>query len=118
MTQPTDPGYLGNRKPSQVVLSAENRYVAGGWVASWFPQDMPPEPYDVYHIALRGPRGGFLVYIDDAFYSNASRSDINEYDPKQVMHVRPGQTISFHFKSTAAPTPDVWLYLKRPGVML
>jgi hypothetical protein len=79
---------------------------------------MPPEAYDIYHIALRGPRGGFLVYIDDAFYSTSSRSDLNEYDPKQVMHMRPGQTVTFHFRSATAPAQDVWLYLKRPGAVL
>lgn len=119
MTQPPDPGYLGFRVPSEVALSAANKYVAGSWVATFKPQDMPVEAYDVYHIALRGPRGGFLVYIDDAFYSTDSRSDVNEYDPKQPMHVRPGQSVTFHFKSAdPATTPQVWMYLKRPGAFL
>lgn len=119
MVQPVDPGYLGSRVPSEVVLSAANLYVPGSWLATFKPQDMPPEPYDVYHASMRGPRGGFLVYIDDEFYSAHSRSDLNEYDPKQVMHMRPGQAITFHFKS-ADPTsrPLIWVRLKRPTVVL
>jgi hypothetical protein len=34
------------------------------------------------------------------------------------MHMRPGQTVTFHFRSATAPAPDVWLYLKRPGAVL
>ncbi len=115
--QPADPGYLGSRQATG-VLSPANLNVAGAWVVTFRPQDMPVEPYDVYHIALKGPRGNFQVYIDDAFYSAAVRSDLNEYDPKQTMHVRPGQTITFHFSSTTTPQPVVNLWLRQPGAII
>jgi hypothetical protein len=114
VTEPTPGGYLGSRSAIG-ILSADNRYVAGSWVVTFPAQDLPPIAFVVYHIAMRGPRGGFLVYVGDDFYSTDSRSDLNEYDPKQPMFVRPGQGITFHFKSAAAPAPTVWLYLREPG---
>jgi hypothetical protein len=108
-------GYLGDRGASTVALSAGNRYVAGGWVATFLGKDLWPEPVEIYHIALRGPGGGFLVYIDDKFYSNHGRSDINEYDPNNAMYLRPGQTVTFEFKSAAAPAPTVNIFARRPS---
>lgn len=118
MTQPADPGYLGTRVPSQVVLSAANLYVPGSWVATFKNDILPKEPYDVYHGAMRGPRGGFLMYVDDEFYSNHARSDLNVFDPNNTLHMRPGQDIIFYFRSAAAPQPLIWLRLKRPELAL
>ena len=119
MSQPTPGGYLGSVR-AVGRLSAANRFVAGSWVVTFPTQGLPPIDYVVYHIAMRGgPTGGFLVYIDEAFYSAADRSDLNEYDPKQPMFVRRGQTVSFHYKSaTAALQPQVWMYLRQTGANL
>lgn len=114
MSQPSPGGYLGNRAATG-VLSASNKYVAGSWVVTFRTQDMPPIDCVVYHIALTGPAGGFLVYVGENFYSAADRSDLNEYDPKQPMFVRRGEDVSFHFFSPDAPAPRVWLYLREPG---
>lgn len=117
MTAPHAPngtGYLGFRAPSTVALSANNKYVAGSWVATFKAQDLYPDDFEVYHISVRGPSGGLLVYIDDQFYSVTTRSDFNEYDPKNPMYVRRGQDISFHFRSTATPRPEVYIYNRQP----
>lgn len=107
-------GYLGMRAPTTIVLDPNNRYVPGSWVATFKPQDLYPQAFEVYHISLKGPSGGFDVYLDDAFYSTDDRSDRNEYDPNNAMYVRPGQTISFHFKSAAAPKPTVNIFSREP----
>lgn len=112
MSQPDTGGYLGHRIPTTVRLSADNKNVAGGWVAEF--RDTYAIDVDIYHIAMRGPSGSFDVYIDDAFYSTDTRSDRNEYDPKQPMHVRKGQVVSFHFSATATPAPQVWIYARQP----
>jgi hypothetical protein len=114
MSQPTPGGYLGSRSTTG-VLSADNKYVAGSWVVTFPTQDLPPIDCVVYHIALTGPTGGFMVFVAENFYSAADRSDLNEYDPKQPMFVRRGESVSFHFKSAATPQPKVWLYLRQPG---
>lgn len=107
-------GYLGNRGASTVVLDAANRYVSGSWVATFLPKDLYAEDFEIWHIALLGPYGGFRVYIDDTFYSADDRSDSNEYDPKHPIFVRRGQTITFHFKSAKAPTPTVNIFARQP----
>jgi hypothetical protein len=107
-------GYLGDRAASEVVKSANNKIAAGSWVATFLPDDLPPEACEAYHMAVLGPAGGFRVYIDDKYYSSDDRSDQNEYDPKNPMYIRPGQTITFHFRSAAAPQPTVNIWLRQP----
>lgn len=107
-------GYLGFRGPSTVALSANNKKLAGGWVATFLAQDLYPDDFEIFHIAVTGPSGGLRVYIDDQFYSATSRSDENEYDPKNAMFVRRGQQITFHFGSTANPQPQVYIYARQP----
>lgn len=107
-------GYLGNRGASTVALSAANRNVAGAWVATFLGKDLWPEAVEIYHIAMKGPRGSFQVFIDDTFYSADSRSDLNEYDPQNAMYLRPGQTITFEFSNTALPAPTVNIFARRP----
>lgn len=111
---PNPTGQLGVR-PATGILSADNRNVPGSWVVTFTPgEDLPAIDVEVWHIAVKGPPGNFDVYIDDAFYSTAVRSDRNEYDPKHPMYVRRGQTITFHFSSADTPAPQVWLYLRQP----
>lgn len=107
-------GNLGNRGASTVRLSAQNRNVAGGWVATFLPKDLWPDSVEIYHIAVKGPQGTFEVYIDDLFYSADDRSDKNEYDPQNAMYLRPGQTVTFEFSNTALPAPTVNIFARRP----
>lgn len=107
-------GYLGSRGASTVVLDPANLFVPGSWVATFRPQDLYPEDFEVYHIAMTGPAGGFRVFLDNKLYSLADRSDQNEYDPQNAMYVRRGQTISFHFRSASAPAPDITIFARQP----
>lgn len=113
MSQPSPVGYLGSRQAIG-VLSADNKNVAGGWVVTFKTQDLYPTDFEVYHIAIKGPAGNMLVFIDENFYSAAPRTDVNEYDPKQPMFVRRGEGITFHLSSTATPAPKVWIYCRQP----
>lgn len=115
MTDQPSYGYLGQRAAFG-ALSADNRNVPGGWLAMFSSQDLYPADFLIWHIALKGPTGGFDVYIDDTFYSTASRSDRNEYDPKQPIYMRRGQSLSFHFASTdpAGPVPEVRIFARQP----
>lgn len=111
----TAPSNLGNRI-ARGVLSAGNKLFAGGWVATFLPQDMPPHAYEVYHGALRGPGGYFLVYLDDYLYDVGENGLINAYSPVTAMYVRPGQTISLHWSIATGTAPIVTLYLRLPEV--
>lgn len=111
-------GYLGNRSASG-ILSSANLFVSGCWVVTFTAEDLAyPADAEIYHAAVRGPGGGFLVYIDTDFYSASDRGDINEYDPKHPMLVRRGQSVTFHWNVTSTPAPQVWLYAKEPGLHL
>jgi len=107
-------GYLGYRGASTVAKSASNRIAAGSWVATFLPADLYQEDYEIYHISVKGPAGFFDVYLDDTFYSTAVRSDRNEYDPKNPIYVRRGQTITFHFSSSSNPAPTVNIFARQP----
>lgn len=108
-------GYLGNRGPSTVKLDPANLNTPGSWVATFLPEDLYPEAVEIYHISVKGPAGNFDVYLDNVFYSTAVRADRNEYDPRNPMYVRPGQTLSFHFSSAAATNaPTVNIFARQP----
>lgn len=113
MTSPSGSPYLGVRAQTG-FLDANNRVVAGSFTVLFTPEIMSiPEDYEVRHIALKGPGGDFEVWIDDAFYSGSPRGDINEYDPKQPMPIRRGQSIYFYWERATGTTPSVWLYAYR-----
>jgi hypothetical protein len=114
VSQPNDTGYLGSRQGIG-ELSAANKNVPGAWVVTFKTQDLYPIDFEIYHIAMRGPTGNLLVYIDESFYSAAPRTDVNEYDPKQPMFVRRGQEVSFHLSSVNEPVPQIWIYARLPG---
>lgn len=109
-------GNLGNR-PAVGVLSNANKIVAGAWVVIFKPGDMPLDDYEVYHGAVRGPGGYFLVYIDDVLYGVGENGLINEYAPAgPAMYVRKGQTITLHWSIATGAAPLVWLFLREPEV--
>jgi hypothetical protein len=107
---------LGNRAATG-VLSAANRITPGAWVATFDPFIMPLDAdYEVWHGAIRGPGGYFLVYIDDVLYGVGENGLINEYAPSIPMYVRKGQTISLHWSINTGPAPQCVLYLRIPEV--
>lgn len=113
-------GYLGNRRAVGIAATAirPNPYVAGGWLVPFPADEMPPTAYEVYHAAVRGPGGTFVVYVGGNFYSVAERGDINEYDPKHPIFVRPGEDIVFYWSIATGAAPQVWLYLREPGQVI
>ncbi len=99
------------------VLSAANKNVAGGWVVTFRPQDMPNDAdYEVWHGAVRGPGGFFLLYVDDALYGIGENGLINEYAPPTAMFVRKGQTITLNWSIATGAAPQAWLYLRSPEI--
>lgn len=99
------------------VLSPDNRFTPGGWVITYRPEDMPAEAeFEVWHGAIRGPGGRFLVYIDNALFGVGENGSTNEYSPKIPMFIRKGQTITLHWSIATGTAPQAWLYFRRPEV--
>lgn len=100
------------------TAGAPNRYVAGGWVVTFAPAILPTaERFEVWHAAIRGPGGQFLVYIDDLLYGVGQNGSINEYSPSgSAMLVRKGQTITLNWSIATGTAPTAWLYLREPEV--
>lgn len=101
------------------ALSASNRVTPGAWLITFNPQDLPAnEPaFEVWHGAIRGPGGYFLVYIDDKLFGVGQNGLINEYSPRgSAMRVRRGEAISLHWSIATGAAPTAWLYLRTPEV--
>jgi hypothetical protein len=112
-------GYLGVR-PKSGVLSTKGYHTPGSnlWVIEWTPQELAGDAdFEVWHGAIRGPGGNFLVYLDDALYGVAENGAINEYAPPGgAMYVRKGQTITFNWSIGTGNAPRAWIYLREPEV--
>ncbi len=95
-------------------LNPQNPVLAGGWTIAYRPGDIGIRvDAEVYHIAIRGPAPSkFQVFIDDVFYDNVARGDINSWDPNNGMFVRPGDTIFFHYNTLATPAPFATCYFR------
>lgn len=99
------------------TLSTANRIASGNWVIEFRPQDLPADSdFEVWHGAIRGPGGYFLVYLDDSLYGVGENGLINEYAPDIAMYVRKGQAITLHWSTATGTAPQAWLYLREPEV--
>jgi hypothetical protein len=98
------------------VLSVANKVLSGAWVVTFPPEVCPREDFEMYHGAVKGPGGYFLVYLDDKLHSNGANGLINTYEPTIPMFARRGSTITFHWSTTSTPAPEVWLYFRPPQV--
>lgn len=111
---------LGDRFAEGLIPSpaANNLYVAGGWVVTFKPDNMPAAPsFEVWHGAVRGPGGTFLVYLDGVkFFDIGENGLINAYEPQQPMYVVKGQSIVFYWSIATGTAPKVWLYFREPEV--
>lgn len=110
-------GFLGYRQQSTAVQTKNNKIdiTQALWVMTWAPADMPAQDFEVWHGAIRGPGGYFLVYIDDAMFGAAENGAINEYGPRgKPMYVRKAQTITMHFSIGSGKAPVGWLWLQQP----
>lgn len=106
-------------RPGIGALTTNNRVTPGTnlWVVTFSPKDLSVSPDgEVWHGAVRGPGGYFLVYLDDALYGVGENGLINEYAPPTAMYFRDGQTISLHWSIGTGSAPQVWLYLRQPEV--
>lgn len=111
-------GNLGMRSAIGALTTA-NRVTPGTnlWVVTFTPQSLAASPdFEVWHGAVRGPGGYFLLYLDDALYGVGENGLINEYAPPTPMYARDGQTISLHWSIGTGAAPNVWLYLRQPEV--
>lgn len=106
--------YLGAR-PATGILDPNNPYVPGAYTVTFGPDDLYPDDFEIFHMALTGPGGRFLVYIDTQLYSASIRGDLNEYNPAFPMYVRRGQSIFFYWNLATGTAPRVWLYSRSPG---
>lgn len=107
---------LGQREADAVKGVQTNPFGSTNWTVVFDPRALSiPSAFVVYHIALKGPAPSTLqVFIDTTFYSNVARGDINDWDPNQVLFVRPGQTIYFYWNSGVAPAPHVTMFCREP----
>lgn len=102
------PRNLGFRTATAAIdNTGTNPFGNGFWVATVDPKiwSQGSNEFEVYHISLKGPVGSQLeVWVDRSFYSTTPRGDVNEWDPKQPLEMRGGQTLYFYWNSAAAPT--------------
>ncbi len=103
--------------PAAGVASTKNKIVNNGWVITYPTQVLPRDvDFEMWHAAIRGPGGYFLVYIDDWLYGIGENGLINEYAPSIAMYVVKGQEISFHWSITTGTAPSAWIYLRKPQI--
>lgn len=99
------------------ALSPNNFIVPGAWVITFLPEMMPSEPvFEMWHGAVRGPGGYFLVYIDNALFGVGQNGLINEYTSPSAMYVRKGQTVTLNWSIATGTAPQAWLYFRQPEV--
>lgn len=111
-------GYLGFRS-AVGALTTRNFLTPGTnlWVVTFPPQSMPSDAdYEIWHGAIRGPGGYFLVYIDDQLFGVGENGLINEYAPPEAMYVRKGQTITLNWSIATGAAPMAWFYLRTPEI--
>lgn len=109
-------GDLGSYN-STGVLSPQNKVRANCWVVTFTPENMPAESRsEVWHGAVTGPGGYFLVYLGGVFYDVGQNGRLNAYDPNIPMLVKKGQEIQLHWSISTAPAPVCTLYFRQPEV--
>lgn len=106
-------GDLGRRAKTGAT-DANNPVTAGGWTVKFQPADLAVRvPAEVYHMAVKGPAPStFQVFVNDIFYGNVARGDINDWDPTQPLRFTPGDTIFFYYNTAATPAPTVSIFLR------
>lgn len=115
--------FLGSRQLTATLAGAgaalPNPYGTGNWSAVFDPKVLAfsANLVECYHIALTGPTGSALrVYLDGTFYDGTPRGDINSWDPTHPLLLRGGQSLAFHWNSSATPAPLVTTWWRMPLV--
>jgi hypothetical protein len=109
-------GNLGKRTKTGKVDSS-NPVLAGGWTVKFEPADLAVRvSAEIYHAAVKGPTSSrFQMFVNDTFYGNVARGDINDLDPTQCIRVEPGDSIFFYYNTASAPAPTVSIFLREPS---
>lgn len=103
-------GFLGTNQFPNVITT-------GAWVIRFPVAALPSDAdFEMWHAAVRGPGGYFLVYLDNKLYGVGDNGFINEYAPSIAMLVRKGQEIIFHWSIATGTAPQAWIYLREPEV--
>lgn len=109
---------------SKPASGSNNPFGQGLWVGQITPSvwGVVPAEFEVYHMTVRGPTLSSLeVWIDQSFYSTTPRGDLNEWDPKQPMFLRRGQTLYFYWNSAGntanGGSPMVNVYIRERAVL-
>jgi hypothetical protein len=112
---------LGSRIARTAIdNTGRNPYGNGLWVGTVDPVIWVygTNPFEIYHISVRGPVGSTLeVWIDQTFYSATPRGDINEYDPTHPIQMNGGQTLYFFWNVGGATSPLVTVWAREPAVL-
>lgn len=66
----------------------------------------------VFHIAMNGPGGYVLIYINEDFWDCVSYGGINSWDPSEPMLLRPGDTLTFYWSVSTGSAPMVTIWLR------
>jgi hypothetical protein len=104
-------------RPATAVVNLDPQQNPGNYSARFQPSDWGVAggaTFEVYHISILGPAGStFQVFIDNVFYDNVARGDINSWDPNQPMLLSNGNYLWFYWNvGTGTPVPAVTLFLR------
>jgi hypothetical protein len=104
---------LGPREQNGTADS-ENKIAAGSWTVTFAPKDtnFSVPLAEVFHIAVNGPGGYFLIYINEDFWDAVSYGGKNGWDPSEPMLIRPGDTVYFFWSTSSGTAPQVTIWLR------
>lgn len=110
MPEPTD---LGPRQ-STGIPDPENVVASGNWTVTFAPSllAVTVAQYEVYHIALNGPGGYFLVYRNGDFWDCSLLGSLNSWDPEQPLLLRQADTVYFYWSTSTGTAPVITLWLR------
>lgn len=94
-------------------LNPNNPVTAGAWTITFSRSQTPRIHFEVWHAAIKGPANStFQVFLDDTFFDNVVRGDINSFDPAQPMIVGPDTDILFHWSVATGTAPTGTLFFR------
>lgn len=98
-----------------LLSDGSSPYGNGFWSARWDPVSLPRVPFEIWHMAVRGPSGAALqLYVSTRLVSATSRASLNEWDPSQPIPVDPGagESVIAYWNTAATPKPYLAFYMR------
>ena len=96
------------------VINPDNPVFAGGWTITFQRADTPRIPFEIWHAAIKGPANStFQVYLDDVFFGNVVRGDINDLDPFQPILVDNDTNVYFHWSTGSGSAPVATAFFRQ-----